>query len=124
MVKWAETDSEVLHYSNIAHQCLKVMGVLRPYLGLTLRNRTIVRGWLVGLTQGRNGEEDLSTIPTAWHGSIILQVGDREIEFDFLEVETVHSFPAPVRLFDEIVRSKAKVSNEARRGGKLRKTAK
>jgi hypothetical protein len=121
MVRWAQTESEVLHYSKIAHQCLKVMDALRPYLVLTLRNRTIVRGWLVGLTQGRNAEEDLSKIPTAWRGSIILQDGDSEIEFDFLEVETVRSFPAPVRLSDEIARTMS--AKEASRWVKLRKTA-
>jgi hypothetical protein len=73
MVKWAQTNSEVLHYSNIAHQCLKVMGDLRPFLALTLRNKTIACGWLVGLTQGRNAEQDFSIIPTAWRGSIILE---------------------------------------------------
>jgi hypothetical protein len=115
MVKWAQTNSEVLHYSNIAHQCLKVMGDLRPFLALTLRNKTIACGWLVGLTQGRNAEQDFSIIPTAWRGSIILEDGDREIEFDFLEVDTVRSLPAPA-LFDGIAKNTS-------RSGKRRKTA-
>jgi MFS family permease len=87
--------SEVIHYSRIASQCLKVMGTLRPYLTLTLRNRTAVRGWLVRLTQGRNSEQDLSIVPTAWRGSVVLQDGERETEFDFLAIDTVRSGAAP-----------------------------
>jgi hypothetical protein len=98
MVRWAETDSDVRHCSKIAQECLKAMTALRPYLAVTLRDKTIVYGWLAGLTQGHNADED--EIPTAWRGSIILQDDDREIEFDFREVETVCSWPATVRLDD------------------------
>jgi hypothetical protein len=102
--KWAQTDSEVTHYSNIACQCLKVMGGLQPYLTLTLRNKTAVRGWLVRLTQGRNAEQDLAMIPTAWRGSIILQCGEREIDYDFLEIETVRSGTPPKRMSGDAAR--------------------
>jgi hypothetical protein len=100
MVRWAKTESEVIHYSKIAHECLRVMNVLRPYLALTLRDKSVVRGWLVGLTEGHNAQEDLSTIPTAWRGSIILRVGNGEIGFDFLAVETVRCCAAPEQTLD------------------------
>jgi hypothetical protein len=101
MVKWAETDSDVLHYSKIAQECLKAMTNLRPHLTVILRDKAIVRGWLEGLTQGNNAGEDVSALPTSWYGSIILQEEEREIEFDFLDIETVYS-TAPPQLIDKI----------------------
>jgi hypothetical protein len=99
LAKWAEADSEVLHYSKIGQECLKAMAAVRPYLILTLRDDTIVHGWLEGLLQEHNATKELP-IPTAWRGSIILQDDVREIELDFLEIESVRSGPAPIRLFD------------------------
>jgi hypothetical protein len=98
LAKWAEADSEVLHYSKIGQECLKAMAAVRPYLILTLRDDTIVHGWLEGLLQEHNATKELP-IPTAWRGSIILQDDVREIELDFLEIESVRSGPAPIRLF-------------------------
>jgi hypothetical protein len=101
MVKWAATDRDVVHYSKIGLECLKAMTAIRPYLAVTLRDNTVVHGWLKGLMQGHNAEEDVSLFPSAWRGSVILQNEDREIELDFLEIESVRSSPAPVRLFDD-----------------------
>ena len=95
MVKWAETDSDVLHYARIAQESLKAIATLRPYLTVTLRDKTIVCGWLDRLTQGNNADEGAWSIPTSWRGSIILRVDEGEIELDFLDIDAVRASTPP-----------------------------
>jgi hypothetical protein len=99
VVKWARTASDVFHYSEIGQQCLKAMHTLRPFLILTLRDKTTVRGWLEGLRQGNNAVQEDSQFPTAWYGSIVLRADERDAVFDFLDVETVRASLPPVHLF-------------------------
>src|ERR1700733_13740814 len=98
IAKWAKTNSEVRHYSNIGQQCLKVMTTMQPYLAVTLRDKSIVHGWLGGLLHQDDAERD-ALAPRAWRGSIILQDDVGEMELDFLEVKNVRSAPAPIRMF-------------------------
>jgi hypothetical protein len=101
-VNWAETESDVLHYSKIAQECLKAMTTLRPYLTVILWDRTLVQGWLESITQGSNAGEDMPLLSTSWYGSIILQNDERKIELDFLDIETVYSSSPPLKLIDKI----------------------
>jgi hypothetical protein len=100
-VNWAETESEVLHYSKIARECLKAMTALRPYLTVILWDRTLVQGWLESITQGCNAGEDISLVPTSWYGSIMLQNDGCKIELDFLDIETVYASSPPLKLIDQ-----------------------
>jgi hypothetical protein len=98
MVKWATSDADVVHYAKIAQQSLKAMtsmSGLRPYFAVMLRDETIVRGWLERLTEGNNAHENARSIPTSWRGSIVLRNHDREMEIDFLDVETVRASKEP-----------------------------
>jgi hypothetical protein len=99
-MRWAKTASEVFHYSNIALQCLKTMTTLRPFLVVKLRDQTTVRGWLEGLRQGDNAIAEGTQYPTAWHGSIVLRTGERDVTFDFLDVESLRVSLPPIELFE------------------------
>jgi hypothetical protein len=98
VAKWAKTASDVFHYSKIGQQCLKAMHTLRPFLILTLRDKTTARGWLEGLRQGNNAVQEDSQFPTGWYGSIVLRADERDAVFDFLDVETVRA-SLPLVLF-------------------------
>jgi hypothetical protein len=98
MMKWATSNIEVFHHAKIAQESLKAMTSmtgLRPYLAIMLRDETIVRGWLERLTEGNNAHENARSIPTSWRGSIILRSEGREMEVDFLDIETVRASQAP-----------------------------
>jgi hypothetical protein len=99
-MKWAKTAGEVFHYSKVAQQCLKAMTSLRPFLVVALRDKTIVRGWLEAVRQGDNSVREHSQFPTAWHGSIVLRVGDHDAVFDFLDVESIRVSLPPIKLFE------------------------
>jgi hypothetical protein len=105
IAKWAKTNSEVRHYASIGQQCLKAMTAMQPYLSVTLRNKSVVQGWLEGLLHEDDAEGE-ALAPRAWRGSIILQDDIGEMELDFLEVRNVRSAPGPIRMFGDTTRDR------------------
>lgn len=102
-IKWAKDENDVLHFSRIGQECLKaliVMTAMRPYLAVTLRDKTVVRGWLGSVAPEHNATE-ATPIPTAWRAVIVLRDDVGEIELDFLEIDSVQSAPAPIRLLED-----------------------
>jgi hypothetical protein len=97
--RWAKADGDVLHHSRIGRECLQAMIDVRPYLTVTMRDRGVVHGWLKGLWHEHDAWHE-ALIPTAWRGSIILQDDVKEIELDFLDVESVRYAQAPIGLFE------------------------
>ena len=95
MPKWTQNSDDILHYTKIAHEFLKAMTGLPPYLMVRLRNRTTVHGWLKSSMQGNNAAQNTPPFPTSWYGSLTLQDGAQEIEIDYLDIETVYSRSPP-----------------------------
>jgi hypothetical protein len=104
MVRWAESESDVQHYARIGQECLRAMSGLRSHLTVVLWNKTRIEGWLEAINQGSNVDdaEAPPLFPTSWYGSVTLQKGDRQIEIDFLDIETVRASPPPLKLIDKI----------------------
>jgi hypothetical protein len=93
--RWARAESEVLHFSRIGQECLRALTTaMRPYLSVTLRNKTIVHGWLEALAQQHNATE-ATPVPTEWRAAIMLRDNAAEIELDFLEIDEVRASLAP-----------------------------
>jgi hypothetical protein len=103
LVRWAETETDVLHYARVAQECLRAMTGLRSYLTIVLWDKTEFQGWLDSIKQGSNADDHAtSSFPTSWYGSVTLQQDGREVEIDFLDIETVYASPPPLKLIDKI----------------------
>jgi hypothetical protein len=104
IVRWAQTDGDVQHYARIGQECLRAMTGLRSHLTVVLWNKTRIEGWLESINQGSDGDDPEAPplFPTSWYGSVTLQKGDRQIEIDFLDIETVHASQPPLKLIDKI----------------------
>jgi hypothetical protein len=95
MSKWTKTSADIAHYTKVVRELLTSMTNLPLYLSVTLRNRSTTRGWLEGAKQGNNASQTTTPFTRSWYGSLTLQDGVRDVEIDYLVVESIHPAPPP-----------------------------